>query len=320
MPRMRAAIVGIAGHRLDETEQALFADLPPAGVILFARNIADRVQLAGLIAELRTVLPEQAVLMVDQEGGRVARLGPPQFPSLPAAAHLGEIWRKDRHAARIAARAHGAALGAMAREAGFDVVTAPVLDVPVAAADAVIGDRAISNDPVAVGALGADIAWGISFQGAIPVMKHLPGHGRATVDSHLGLPRVAASARMDADLAPFAANRDLPWAMTAHVVYEAWDHDRPATLSRRVIAEVIRGMIGFRGILVTDDLAMGALSGPPGERAAAALDAGCDLALYCPGDPGGNRDVLAASRVLDTDFAAKLRAVPEAMPGEPEDA
>ena len=320
MPRMRAAIVGIAGTRLDETEQALFADLPPAGVILFRRNIADRVQLAGLIAELRTVLPEQAVLMVDQEGGRVARLGPPHWPSLPPPSDLGEIWRTDRHAARSAARAHGAALGAVAREAGFDVVTAPVLDVPAEGADAVIGDRAISRDPVAVGALGADVAWGIAFQGAIPVMKHVPGHGRATVDSHLALPRVGAAARMDADLAPFAANRDLPWAMTAHVVYEAWDAERPATLSKRVIAEVIRGMIGFRGILVTDDLAMGALSGPPGERAAAALDAGCDLALYCPGDPGGNRDVLAASRVVAADLGARLRAVPEAAPGELDDA
>lgn len=316
MPRMRAAIVGIAGDRLDEAEQALFAELPPAGVMLFRRNIRDKVQLAALVAELRAVLPEQAVLMVDQEGGRVARLGPPHWPSLPAPAHLGEIWRKDRHAARIAARAHGAALGAMAREAGFDVVTAPVLDVPGDDADPVIGDRAISSDPVAVGALGADIAWGISFQGAIPVMKHLPGHGRATVDSHLALPRVPAGARLDADLAPFAANRTLPWAMTAHVVYEAWDPERPATLSRRVITDVIRGMIGFRGILVTDDLAMGALSGPPGERAAASLDAGCDIALYCPGDPGGNRDVLAASRVVSADLASRLRAVPETVPDE----
>lgn len=304
---MRAAIIGIAGTRLSEVEHDLIRAIPPAGIILFGRNIETPSQLAGLIAGLREVMPEPAVLMVDQEGGRVARLRPPHWAALPPAASLGALWRQDRYTARQAARAHGAALGAMTREAGFDVVTAPVLDVPASDADPVIGDRAISDDPVAVAVLGADIAWGIQFQGIQPVMKHLPGHGRATLDSHLALPRVG-TARLDADMAPFIANRELPWAMTAHIVYEAIDPLRPATLSPIVIGQLIRGTIGFRGILVSDDLAMNALSGTPAERAQAALAAGCDLALYCPGDLEGNMAVLNAVPKLDTALIPKLKA------------
>ncbi len=307
---MRSAIIGIAGMALEAAERDLIKAAAPAGIILFSRNIADPYQLARLIVDLRAVLPEPAVLMVDQEGGRVARLRGPHWPNLPPAAALGALWRYDRYAARQAARAHGAALGAMAREAGFDVITAPVLDVPVVNADSVIGDRAISDDPVAVAILGADIAWGIMFQGVQPVMKHLPGHGRALQDSHHHLPRVA-TAKLDADMAPFTANRDLPWAMTAHIVYEAIDADHPATVSSKVITQLIRGVIGFRGILVSDDLAMQALSGSPGQRAEAALAAGCDLALYCPGDPAGNAAVLAASRRLDPAVIAQLKAPPE---------
>lgn len=306
---MRAAIIGIAGPVLTEAERTLLAAMPPAGVILFGRNIQNRAQLSDLAADLRAVLPPDAVLMVDQEGGRVARLRGPDWPELPPAAALGALYATDPDAARTAARAHGAALGAFAREAGFDVVTAPVLDVPVPGANVVIGDRAISADPVAVGVLGADIAWGLLFQGVQPVMKHMPGHGRATVDSHAGLPRVTA-ARLDADLAPFAANADLPWGMTAHIVYECWDAKNPATFSRTVIGEAIRGRIGFRGILVSDDLAMGALEGVPEIRAARALDAGCDIALWCPGNLEANRAVLAVCPDLDPVLAAKLKARP----------
>ncbi len=222
--------------------------------------------------------------MVDQEGGRVARLRQPFWADLPAAASL---------ATEEAAFAHGRALGVMCRAAGFDVVAAPVLDLQYDGADAVIGDRAISDDPVIVARLGGKIAAGILAEGLTPVMKHLPGHGRALVDSHQKLPRVA-QADLAADFYPFAANNTLPWAMTAHIVYEAIDPALPATLSKIVIKDVIRGKIGFGGVLLSDDLAMGALSGTPAERALAAVAAGCDIALYCPGDFAGNASVLRA--------------------------
>jgi beta-N-acetylhexosaminidase len=303
---MKAAILGIAGPTLAPEERALFAEHPPAGVILFGRNIADPAQLRDLVTALRAALPAEAVLMVDQEGGRVARLRAPHWPELPPAAQLGAMFATDPDAARNAARAHGAAIGAMAREAGFDVVAAPVLDVPVPGAHDVIGDRAIAADPAVVGALGADIAWGLMFQGVVPVMKHMPGHGRAALDSHHGLPRVTATA-LDADFAPFAANRNLPWGMTAHILYEALDPANPATFSRRIIEDVIRGRIGFHGILVSDDLAMGALEGTPDSRALRALAAGCDLALYCPGELAANRAVLEAAPELDPALIPRLR-------------
>ncbi|WP_174502260.1 beta-N-acetylhexosaminidase [Acidiphilium sp. C61] len=303
---MKAAILGIAGTTLAPEERALFAEHPPAGVILFGRNIVDPAQLRDLVAALREALPAEAVLMVDQEGGRVARLRAPHWPELPPAARLGAMFAADPDAARNAARAHGAAIGAMARDTGFDVVAAPVLDVPVPGAHDVIGDRAIAADPAVVGALGADIAWGLIFQGVVPVMKHMPGHGRAGLDSHHGLPRVTA-VELDADIAPFAANRDLPWGMTAHILYEALDPANPATFSRRIIKDVIRGRIGFHGILVSDDLAMGALDGTPDSRALRALAAGCDLALYCPGEFTANRAVLEAVPDLDKALIPRLK-------------
>lgn len=258
----------------------------PRGVILFSRNIKDKLQTSELIAKIRDCLPRGGVLMVDQEGGRVARLKPPHWPALPAAATLKTA---------EAAYAHGRALGAMVREAGFDVAAAPVLDLRYDFADAVIGDRAISSDPQTVARLGGEIARGIITEGVIPVMKHIPGHGRATADSHLALPRIS-EADLDADFYPFIANNTLPWAMTAHIVYEQID-DRPATISPKVIQTVIRRKIGFTGTLISDDLAMAALTGTPGERAAAALAAGCDIALYCPGDMEGNLSVLEAINV-----------------------
>lgn len=303
---MKAAIVGISGPELTEAERSLFAHLPPAGIILFSRNIQSPTQLQGLVADLRRALPADAVLMLDQEGGRVARLGAPHWPALPSAATLGALWTHDPAEARITACKRGMALGLMAQAAGIDVITAPVLDVPVLGSDKVIGDRAISTDPVAVGVLGADIAAGILSQGVQPVMKHIPGHGRATIDSHVSLPRVATK-QLDQDLAPFVANARLPWAMTAHIVYEAWDAVRPATVSPRVIEEVIRRRIGFQGILVSDDLAMGAMTGDPASRARDALAAGCDLALFCSGDLILNQTVLEAAFVLSAARAAEMK-------------
>lgn len=277
------AILGISGPALTAQERALFLAHRPRGVILFSRNIETPAQLAALMADLRAALPEGAVLMVDQEGGRVARLKPPHWPALPA---VGTLRTPE------AAFAHGSALGAMVRAAGFTMTAAPVLDLRVSGASDVIGDRAITGDPETVALLGGEIARGILAEGVTPVMKHIPGHGRALVDSHVALPHVPALS--DDDLLPFIRNRHLPWAMTAHVVYESIDPARPGTLSPIVIREIIRGKIGFMGTLVSDDLAMGALSGTPAERARAALAAGCDVALYCPGDFAGNQAVLEA--------------------------
>ncbi len=268
---------------------------PPAGVILFGRNIEDPPRLAALMAELAGLLPEDAVRMVDQEGGRVARLRPPHFAAHPPCAALPSA---------RAAWLQGALIGAEAAAAGFDVVCAPVLDVRHPGASDVVGDRAFATDPATVARLGAAMAAGLMAAGVQPVAKHAPGHGRARADSHAELPHVAG---LDAgDLMPFAANADLPWWMTAHVVFDGID-DRPATLSAKLIAGTIRGELGFRGLLISDDLAMRALSGPPAARARAAWDAGCDLALYCPGD-AATGDVLAAAPALSPAVLARLRA------------
>jgi beta-N-acetylhexosaminidase len=284
-PGRLPVILGISGPSLGDDEAALLAKYPPAGVILFGRNIADPAQLAALMAALRGVLPADAIVMVDQEGGRVARLKAPHWPELPPPARL---------ASEVAAFAHGLALGRMVKQAGFTMTAAPVLDLRYPGASEVIGDRALSDDPAVVARLGAKISEGIIAAGVTPVMKHIPGHGRALVDSHAGLPRIPAGTELDTDFQPFIANNTLPWAMTAHIVYEDYDAENPATLSAKVIAEVIRGRIGFAGVLVSDDLAMGALSGTPASRVQKALAAGCDVALYCPGDMVGNLEILQA--------------------------
>ncbi len=262
----------------------MIRDYRPKGIILFGRNIQNPTQLAELVKQLRKVLPPGGWLMVDQEGGRVARLRGPHWPDLPPAASLKTAEQ---------AQAHGLALGKMVREAGFDIAAAPVLDLQLPGASDVIGDRAFSADPAMVARLGAAMAAGIMQAGVTPVMKHIPGHGRAVVDSHFALP-VVTETDLEEDFLPFILNRTLPCAMTAHIVYTAYDDKLPATLSRTVIETVIRGKIGFKGVLITDDLAMQALTGTPAERAVAALAAGCDLALYCAGDMAGNVSILEA--------------------------
>jgi beta-N-acetylhexosaminidase len=280
---LKPVILGIAGPALTADERHLLRDHAPRGVILFSRNIESPSQLFDLNADIKSLLPAEAILMVDQEGGRVARLRPPHWPALPAA---GTLQTPDR------AYAHGRALGAMVKAAGFTMTAAPVLDLSVEGANGIIGDRAINGGPAQVALLGGEIARGIMDERILPVMKHIPGHGRALLDSHLALPRVAVND--DEDHLPFIRNHNLPWAMTAHIVYEQWDRENPATLSSIVIEQVIRGRIGFTGQLMSDDLAMHALSGTPRERASAALAAGCDVALYCPGDFEGNRQILEA--------------------------
>lgn len=302
---MKAAIVGIAGPELTAAEAALFRAYPPAGVILFARNVETPARLAALAHALRRVCPSGFVLMVDQEGGRVARLRPPHWRAHPPAAAIGALFAANPPAGLRAAWLTGALIGLDCQTVGFDLVAAPVLDVPIPNAHDVIGDRAFASDPLAVARLGAAAAAGLMAGGVMPIGKHAPGHGRARVDSHLDLPRVDAN-DLDADLLPFAANAHLPWLMTAHIVYTPFDPIYPATLSRTVIEQIIRRRIGFRGVLVTDDLAMKALSADPAACAVQALAAGCDLALYCPGDPDGTRAVLAACPDISADTLVRL--------------
>ncbi len=304
---MKAAIVGIGGLALSEAENRMIRAFPPAGVILFGRNIVDPVQLAALVRALRGVLPAQALLMVDQEGGRVARLRPPHWRAHPAAAVIGDLFASRPEAGLRSAWLTGALIGADCASAGFDVVTAPVLDRRVPGASDAIGDRAYSEDPEAVAALGRSAAQGLLAAGVQPVGKHAPGHGRAGVDSHALMP-VVDNGELEADVLPFALNADLRWLMTSHILYPAWDADLPATLSPTVIGTIIRGRIGFEGVLVTDDLAMQALSGEPAELARQALAADCDLALYCSGEPDPTARLLETCREVTPATQARLAA------------
>lgn len=287
MSPVRPAIVAVAGPELAAEEAALFARLPPAGVILFARNCRDRAQLRRLVTDLRTACgPRPTLLLVDQEGGRVQRLGPPAWRALPAMARIGDLAARDPAAGLRAARLVGRSIAHDLAEVGIDATAAPCLDLRFPETTAAIGDRSFGADPELVGELGRALLEGLAEGGVLGVIKHLPGHGRARLDSHHALPVVrAARAELAAtDLRPFAACADAPLGMTAHLVYEALDPERPATLSPRLIRETIRGAIGFRGLLLSDDLNMGALCGPLPERARAALEAGCDLVLACRGE------------------------------------
>ncbi len=274
-----AAIFGCSGTALSPDERSFFRDADPLGFILFARNIETPDQVRGLVTALRgAVGRDDAPVLIDQEGGRVARLGAPhwrKYPSARAIAALGE------EAARLGARLIADDLAAL----GITVNCMPVLDLPAAEADPIIGDRAYGARPDGVIALARAVCAGLLAGGVLPVIKHMPGHGRATVDSHKDLPRVAAPlALLEAhDFAPFRALAQMPWAMTAHVVYTAIDPDDAATVSPRLIAGTIRGSIGFDGFLVSDDLSMQALAGPIGARARKALAAGCDAVLHCNG-------------------------------------
>ena len=302
-----AAVVGVGGLVLTGDEAALLRASPPAGAILFGRNVRDPAQLAALTAALRAVLPAAAVLLVDQEGGRVARLCPPHWRAHPPAARAGQVFAADAESGRRLAWLNGALIGLDCAAMGFDVVCAPVLDLRVAGAHDVIGDRAFAAAPGPVAELGRAMAEGLLAAGVQPVAKHAPGHGRARTDSHLGLPVVETAALAD-DFAPFARNADLPWMMTSHLLYRAIDPDHPASQSARVIQGLIRERIGFAGVLASDDLAMGALSGPPEARARAALAAGCDLALYCAGDAAGTAAVLRGCPPLSDAAVARLAA------------
>jgi beta-N-acetylhexosaminidase len=282
-------MIGLSGTALTPGEAALLRTGRPVGVILFGRNVREPAQLADLVAAVRGALGQPALLMVDQEGGRVARLRPPFWGAHPAARVIGEVYGRDAAAGLRAAWITGALIGAQCAVAGFDVAAAPVLDVASPDGHDVIGDRAFSADPAAVAVLGQAVARGLLAAGVQPVGKHAPGHGRARADSHLELPVLASVS--DADMIPFRANAWLPWLMTAHIRYTEQDMMHPATQSPALI-RMIRGW-GFNGVLTTDDLAMQALTGGPGMRAAVALAAGCDIALHCSGVLEESADVLA---------------------------
>jgi len=295
----RAFICGCAGTSLSDDERAFVREARPWGLILFKRNVADREQLHALTDAFRGELGrDDAPVLVDQEGGRVQRMGPPHWPAYPAAVRFDAEIGGERAlaAAKLVARLMAHDL----REVGITVDCAPVLDVADSLTHAVIGTRSYSQSPERVAAFGRAVMDGLLEGGVGPVVKHVPGHGRARVDSHNELPVVAASgAELAArDFAPFRALRDAPMAMTAHLVYRAIDPDRPATTSRDVIQTIVREAIGFEGLLLTDDLSMKALGGPFGERARAAFAAGVDIALHCNGDLAEAREVAEASPEL----------------------
>jgi beta-N-acetylhexosaminidase len=295
----RACLFGVAGKTLTAAERAFFADVQPLGFILFARNVEQPAQVCALVAALRAAVGRpDAPVLIDQEGGRVARLRPPHWQVLPTAARIGALPPGPAaEAAWLAGRLIACDLAAL----GIDVACVPVLDVvPPGIETQVIGDRSYGADPATVARLGRAMADGVLAGGVLPVAKHLPGHGRAQVDSHHDLPRVtAARDELDAtDFAPFRALADLPLGMTAHIVFDALDPDRPATQSPVAIAEGIRGLIGFDGFLLSDDVCMAALTGSLVERTTAALAAGCDAVLHCNGDLAEMRAVAAASPCL----------------------
>lgn len=280
---MTPAIFGLAGLSLSADERAFFREADPAGYILFGRNVRDRAQVLALTDELRAIHGRERLLVsIDQEGGRVARMKAPEWEAFPPGEAFARLWQVAPASAIEAARANAEALGHDLAEVGITVDYTPLLDVRQPGAHDVIGDRAFGSEPMQVAALGRAVLDGLARAGVVGCVKHMPGHGRACADSHKELPTVEASAEeLERDLEPFRTLRDAPIGMTAHVRYAAWDTDNPGTLSRVVIEEVIRGKIGFEGLLLTDDIDMEALSGSVPERATRAIAAGCDIVLNC---------------------------------------
>ncbi len=308
----RAFICGLSGPALTDGERDFLARTRPAGLIIFARNVKTPDQVRRLIADAKEAAggDGRRLVMVDQEGGRVQRLREPHWPRYPAARAFSKMGLDDRAKAKEAAFLCARLLAHDLHELGFNTTCAPVLDVPVPGADNIIGDRAYAEDAETVIALGGAVAEGLSAGGILPVMKHIPGHGRAMADSHLALPVVDAPlAELDAhDFAPFRALRRLPVAMTAHVVFTAVDPSAPVTVSAKAISEAIRGSIGFDGLLMSDDLGMRALSGSLADRARACFSAGCDLALHCSGDMEEMAAVAAAAPHLEGKALARFEA------------
>ncbi len=282
---MKPVIFGLSGDRMTDEERAFFRDVDPAGYILFKRNIVDRAQLRALTDDLRDLSGrDDLAILIDQEGGRVSRMQPPEWPAFPPGGAFNALYDVAPMSAIEAARANAEAIALTLSEVGITVDCLPLLDVRVPETHDAIGDRAFGNEPLRVASLGRAVIDGLKAGGVVGIVKHMPGQGRALVDSHHELPTVSASADdLAQDLAPFAALKNAPMGMTAHVVFEAWDAERCATMSPTVIQDIIRGQIGFTGLLMSDDLDMKALKGDVPQRAADCVAAGCDIALNCWG-------------------------------------
>jgi beta-N-acetylhexosaminidase len=307
---MRAFITGVAGVALTDVERSFLREAQPWGLIVFARNIGAPDELRRLIGDFRGIVGHDAPVLVDQEGGRVQRLGPPHWPKYPPAAVYGQLYQGDHARGIAAATLGGRLIAADLYGVGIDVDCAPVADLPVAEADPVIGDRAFGTEPSAVVAVAGAFARGLIEGGVLPVVKHMPGHGRATADSHRQLP-VVRTDRATLEVSDFAAFRglaDLPMAMTAHLMFTAIDPVAPATASAAIVHDVIRRAIGFAGLLMSDDISMGALSGSLGDRTRAVLAAGCDVVLHCNGDMAEMRAVAAAAPRLQGEAARRADA------------
>ncbi|PAX08700.1 glycoside hydrolase family 3 N-terminal domain-containing protein [Sphingomonas lenta] len=280
---MKPVIYGLSGPVLTPDEASFFRAAEPVGFILFGRNVVDRPQLRALTDSLRELTGRDDLpILIDQEGGRVARMKPPEWPAFPAGPAFDRLYDLAPQSAIQAARANAQAIGLMLAEVGITVDCLPLLDVAQPDTTEAISTRAYGREPMRVAALGRAVLEGLAAGGVVGVVKHMPGHGRAIVDSHHLLPTVTASeGELDVDLEPFRSLAGAPMGMTSHIVFEAWDRERPATLSPVIIEQVIRGRIGFDGLLMTDDIDMKALSGTAGEKAAGAVAAGCDVVLDC---------------------------------------
>jgi len=297
----RAFITGVSGPELSATEREFIRLERPWGFILFKRNIEVPAQVIQLVRELREAVGNpDAPVLIDQEGGRVQRFGPPHWPVYPPGAVFGTLYDIDRALGLTAARLSARLMAADLIDLGVTVDCLPLADVPVAGADAVIGNRAYGTEPGKVAAIARAVTEGLEQGGVLPVLKHIPGHGRATADTHFRLPEIDTSkAELErTDFAAFQPLGDLPMAMTAHVVFSALDPAQPATTSATIIREVIRGVIGFQGLLMSDDVSMNALAGSIAERTRAIITAGCDMVLHCNGDLGEMREVAAETPEL----------------------
>ena len=318
----RAFITGLTGTKVTATERSFLREAAPWGLILFKRNIATPDQVTALIADFREAVGyADAPVLIDQEGGRVSRLGPPHWPDYPPGSAYGRIYERNADAGLAAARLGARLIASDLAALGITVDCLPIADVPAIGADQIIGDRAYGASVRQVVVIARAIAQGLIAGGVLPVLKHIPGHGRATVDSHLKLPVVNTDRQALAatDFAAFRELADLPLGMTAHVVYAAIDPSHAATTSAIMIADVIRGLIGFDGALMTDDIAMGALSGSIAHRSRAALAAGCDLILHCNGNleqmqqVAGNIPILGGAAARRADSALRARQQPAAI-------
>jgi len=317
---MQPAIYGLEGGVLSDDERAFFRDADPAGYILFRRNCQDREQLRRLTGDLRAVHGRDVPILIDQEGGRVSRMKPPEWPEFPSAGRFDALYRIAPASAIEAARANAEAIAITLREAGINVNCLPLLDVRQAGAHDIIGDRALGSEPMQVAALGRAVIEGLRDGGVVGVVKHMPGHGRSMSDSHLELPVVDASEEdLERDIEPFRTLRAAPMGMTSHVVYTAWDPNRCASLSPIVIGDIIRGRIGFDGFLMSDDIGMHALSGDFGQRARGVVEAGCDVALHCSGDMEEMVAVAAGLVAMRPESVARLdRAMATIAGAEPQ--